>query len=144
MKSILFLLAIALPAMAAPVQFAWEASPDAGCSNTVLWGRTGALTNRIAVGTNQMATLTNAPGGVLSACVVATLDGIDSEPSNVVAWTNAPAAPARFRLIQSLQSAASPGGPWQEVGTLQSLAVPAGASQFFRSSVLIQPLPPQP
>lgn len=49
----------------------------------------------------------------------------------------APSAPKNLRVIVSLQTASSPGGPWETKTFVTTVAPPAPESMFFRSHLII-------
>lgn len=70
-----------------------------------------------------------------------TVDGLESDFSNEVSFGFKPAPPANLRIQVSLQSAATPQGPWKNLWTLNQTATTGAESAFFRGFLQIDPEP---
>lgn len=140
-------------AFAAPsISFEWGASPDA--TNIILewrpnnyrlyWGPgSGNYTNFSDLGNVTNTVFTNLTVGTRQYFVVTARNvaGLESDPSNELNFLvpKKPRPPVEFRIVQSLQSAATPLGPWREIGTLASLLPAETNAQFFRAVLSVSP-----
>lgn len=144
----LWLFAGALAASAAAsVSLAWDPSPDSDVVDYVLYvgNAPGTYTNSTHLGNVTNAVYTMLKPGAQYFFVVTAVNagGAESDPSNEIDWTVPVTPPGRLRLTQTLQTASTPLGPWQEIGTLQSLVEAKTNSEFFRVVMEITP-PPMP
>ncbi len=151
--AILMLSLIACMAVVGPFEtmtFAWEKAPSHG-TNIVFRLKYGTSTNSypwfVDVGTNTMATVTNATSGFLYFIVVArTTDGLESDPSNLVNVTNYPAAPLRLRIETNTTSSVIIEGimdgitDWKPLAVVTSdpvAIVGARKGMMFRAKVVL-------
>ena len=153
-KAGLFILLTCLPAISG-VALKWNASPSPGiASYEVQYGQTSRVyTVSVSFGaTNLSGTITNLTFGRWYFSVIArTTNGVASDYSNEVGWTNTAFAPVTLRLTGPtdalvLQSATSAGGPFQTIATItasnSALRLTQQPKQFFRAySTNLPPLP---
>jgi hypothetical protein len=149
MKKFLFsiwLLLCTFIASAAPiVSLAWDPSPDADVVNYRLyWGPSSGVYD----GSRDLGNVTNtvhanivAGGHYFFVVTAFNAAGAESDPSNELDYQVPVTPPKKLRLVQTLQAAATPFGPWQEVGTLNSLIEQKPSSEFFRVVMEIAPPP---
>lgn len=134
--------------------FAWERALSHGTniSYVLKFGTTtNNYTDRLNVGTNLQATVTNLTSGFLYFVVVAsTPEGLESEPSNLVSVTNYPASPIRLRMKTNtletvrLEGTRNNGVEWQHLATITNdPAIIFGSmrSMLIRASTIKPPLP---
>lgn len=135
MKNLLpLLLAVAcLASRAATLE--WDANPpaDAVTNYVVHWG-----TNVASAGTNLSHSLTNFAPGVYRFTLTAQAGGLESEPSNEVAWTNRPSAPTQLRIKVSLRSKTSLDGPWEQELQFTEMVLPDDRSRFFQTQLTME------
>jgi hypothetical protein len=138
-------LLLALYAHAAPtVSLAWDPSPDADVVNYRLyWGPSSGTYN----GSADLGNVTNTvftqlvPGGHYFFVVTAfNVAGAESDPSNELDYLvpSKPRPPTEFRITQSLQAAATPLGPWSDIGTNVVLRTATNDSEFYRVVLAIE------
>jgi len=122
---------------AAPiVSLAWDPSPDADVVNYRLyWGPSnGVYTASRDLGNVTNTVFTSLVGGQHVFFVVTAFNaaGAESDPSNELDYRVPVTPPRQLRIVQTLQTASSPAGPWTELGTLSSLVEARNGQQFFR------------
>lgn len=134
--------------------FAWDRASSHG-TNITFRLKYGTSTNNypwfIDVGTNTIATVTNATSGYLYFIVVArTHDGLESDPSNLVNVTNYPASPLRLRMVTNtyptvkLEGTLNGGVEWRTLAlvTNEPAFLKGGlASMMLRASTNYPPIP---
>ena len=151
---LLTLLGAARLALGADVALDWDASATAGVTNyRVRYGTTSRVyTASISFsGTNRSGMVSNIPPGRWFFAATAMKQGMESDPSNEVSWTNTAFAPLNLRITGptdalALQSAPAPSGPWKTLAVVTSSNAPlqltAAPRQFFRAiSTNLPPLP---
>lgn len=126
--------------------FTWQPSPDADVLfyRIYIGTNTGVyLTNYTVFGTNWISKAGQLFAGVTNYAVVTALNtsGFESDPSNEIAF-KPPHPPTGLKL--SLQSAPTPGGPWQEqtnwvadIPTLDALTL-SRSTTFYRATLALQ------
>lgn len=95
----LLLLPLSLPALQLFTTVAWEASPSQEVTGYAVYYQIANLpvTNRVDVGKTLSVSISLLVGAVHSIYAVAyTVDGVESEPSNVVKYTPPPIAPMKL------------------------------------------------
>lgn len=136
------------------VKLAWDRAASHGTNITFVlrWGAvSNTYPNSIDLGTNTVTVFTNLTAGFLYFVVVArTHDGLESDPSNVLALTNYPAQPIRLRMVTNtlqsvrLEGKRNGGMDWQHLATVTNEpAVILGGmkSMMLRASTIKPPLP---
>lgn len=132
---------------ASQIALAWEPSPDADVNAYRLyWGGASCTwTNHHELGnvTNVVFTNLSAGGHYYFAVTALNTAGAESEPSNEVEYAvpTKPRPPDELRITQTLQTAATPAGPWREIGTLASLVPAKTNGEFFRVMLSVSPPP---
>lgn len=135
------------------ITFAWNRAPSHG-TNITFRLKYGTSTNDypwfVDVGTNMLATVSNATPGYLYFIVVARAGELESEPSNLVNVTNYPAAPLQLRMVTNtlptvkLEGTMNGGIEWRTLALVTNdPAYLKGnlASMMFRASTNLPPLP---
>lgn len=136
------------------VKLAWDRhlSHGTNISFVLKWGAaSNSYPNSIDLGTNTTTVFTNLTAGYLYFVVVArTPDGLESDPSNVVALTNYPAQPIRLRMVTNtlqtvrLEGTRNGGMDWQHLATVTNdaaMILGGMRSMMLRASTLPPPLP---
>lgn len=136
------------------VRLAWDraASHGTNITFTLKWGAvSNTYPNSIDLGTNTTTVFTNLTAGYLYFVVVArTPDGLESDPSNVVALTNYPAQPIRLRMVTNtlqsvrLEGTRNGGLNWQHLAdvTNEPAVILGGVkSMMLRARTQVPPLP---
>lgn len=136
------------------VKLAWDRHLSHGTNITfaLKWGAvSNTFPNSIDLGTNTTTVFTNLTTGFLYFVVVArTTDGLESDPSNVVAITNYPAQPIRLRMVTNmlqtvrLEGTRNGGTDWQHLAdvTNEPAVILGGMrSMMLRAATLKPPLP---
>jgi hypothetical protein len=136
------------------VTLAWDRALTHGTniSYVLKWStETNVYPNSINLGTNTTTVFTNLTSGLLYFVVTAkTTEGIESDPSNMVAFTNYPAQPIRLRIttntLQSvkLEGTRNGGLEWQHLATVTNdpVTILGGMkSMLLRASANKPPLP---
>ena len=94
------------PMTAAPVQLAWDASPDAAVTGYALYSclTSSSVTNRLDLGTARTATLSNleASSGYLLFVVAYDAAGLESAPSNLLLYN--PPALSRLQISKQVDT----------------------------------------
>lgn len=136
------------------VKLAWDRHLSHGTNITfaLKWGTvSNTYPNSIDLGTNTTTTFTNLTAGYLYFVVVArTPDGLESDPSNVVALTNYPAQPIRLRMVTNtlqtvrLEGTRNGGTDWQHLADVTNepaMILGGMRSMMLRASIIKPPLP---
>lgn len=128
----------------ATVTLAWDANTETNVASYKLYWSIRAGTNILNLGslpvlgrTNTTATVTNVGGGKTYFTVTAIDNqGVESEPSTEVIYTNKFFQPQRLRIVTAIQTAANASGPWK---TMTNYVVfPNTPNQFYRSQLLVE------
>jgi hypothetical protein len=132
MVSVLLCLALAVTSQSATLE--WDANPptDAVTNYVLHWG-----TNVASAGTNLSYSLTNFPPGVYRFTLTAQANGVESLPSEELAWTNRPAAPS-LRIKVSLRSKTSLDGPWEQELQFTEMVLPDDRQRFFQTQLFME------
>lgn len=106
MKLLLFSLLLAYSLVARDARLAWDANPDDVAGYKLAWGNaSGSYSNAIST-TNTTIVVSNvSPGKTYLAVRAFNLDGVESDYSSEVIFTNAPALTNRFIVILGTGSA---------------------------------------
>lgn len=137
MKTILlFLLSFLSASFAMAAQIEWDAVSGVTITNYSVYvgPASGSYTGKVQVGTALLYRITNAPGTVTWYRVTATSGaGVESDPSNEVAFTNRNFAP-NIRL--NLQGAGTLNGQsWTNLVQLEAYVPTTDAQAFYRAQV---------
>lgn len=131
------------------VLLGWDASPESSCAGYRLLAgtasRTYTMTNTVMGRLTTAGMITNIPSGKVFFAVVAfDTNGLESDFSNEVTWTNRLSAPKNFKLTGTIQAGLTPTGPWTNLADVNIQMPPMPTNQsasFFRSTLLLKELP---
>ena len=122
-------------------QLEWDPVPDVAVSNYSVYigASSGSYTGKVSVGVVTAFPLNTAPGTVTWYRLTATsTNGIESDPSSAVSYTNRNFAPLSIRI--NLSSADNPEGPWTDETNSPPMRVTASdPKRFYRARVTIDP-----